>query len=369
MSLTPLMSFSPNRRLNLAFRQRPLLAARRWTVQKSAARAHACPADTTASAAHICAATPLPSARKPEPRMNDSAVSAAANTLQDRLRGRPFRHDRRGRPAGVVRRRRICCARRPRSRGSPTPSTSPTARARARIWARVAAAAILIGAGIEPILQLTCRDRNRLALQSDLMGAAALGVRNLLLLTGDDPKAGDQPDTKPVFDIDSKTLIDTARRAARRRAIADRPKGRGQGRVLPRRRRHADRSEARLAAAPRSPARSRPARSSRRRSSAWMPAIVRRYVGRLAEAGLTQTARHPHRHQAAEIRRLGAMDAQAPVRHHHPRRDDRADGRRRRPGARRPAHLRRIDRGAFDAFPASPACTSWRRAMTRRCRR
>jgi len=76
----------------------------------------------------------------------------------------------------------------------------------------LAAAALLIGAGIEPILQLTCRDKNRIALQSELMGAAALGVRNLLLLTGDDPKSGDQPDTKPVFDIDSKTLIETARR-------------------------------------------------------------------------------------------------------------------------------------------------------------
>jgi methylenetetrahydrofolate reductase (NADPH) len=76
----------------------------------------------------------------------------------------------------------------------------------------LAAATILIGMGIEPILQITCRDKNRLALQSEMMGAAALGVRNLLLLTGDDPKAGDQPDTKPVFDIDSKTLIETARR-------------------------------------------------------------------------------------------------------------------------------------------------------------
>src|ERR1700742_5193620 len=74
-----------------------------------------------------------------------------------------------------------------------------------------AAWAILIQEGIEPILQLTCRDRNRLALQGELMAAAALGVHNLLLLTGDDPKAGDQPDTKPVFDIDSKTLIETAR--------------------------------------------------------------------------------------------------------------------------------------------------------------
>jgi methylenetetrahydrofolate reductase (NADPH) len=76
----------------------------------------------------------------------------------------------------------------------------------------LAAASVLIGMGIEPILQITCRDKNRIALQSELMGAAALGVRNLLLLTGDDPKAGDQPDTKPVFDVDSKTLIETARR-------------------------------------------------------------------------------------------------------------------------------------------------------------
>src|ERR1700733_6041505 len=76
----------------------------------------------------------------------------------------------------------------------------------------LAASSLLIGAGIEPILQITCRDKNRIALQSELMGAAALGIRNLLLLTGDDPKAGDQPDTKPVFDVDSKTLIETARR-------------------------------------------------------------------------------------------------------------------------------------------------------------
>jgi methylenetetrahydrofolate reductase (NADH) len=74
-----------------------------------------------------------------------------------------------------------------------------------------AAAALLIGAGIEPILQLTCRDRNRIALQGALMGAAALGVRNLLLLRGDDPTAGDQPDAKAVFDLDSRALTETAR--------------------------------------------------------------------------------------------------------------------------------------------------------------
>jgi methylenetetrahydrofolate reductase (NADPH) len=84
------------------------------------------------------------------------------------------------------------------------------ASARAHMSA-TAAAALLVAAGIEPILQLTCRDRNRIALQGELMGAAALGVRNLLLLRGDDPTAGDQPDAKPVFDLDSRALTETAR--------------------------------------------------------------------------------------------------------------------------------------------------------------
>ena len=74
--------------------------------------------------------------------------------------------------------------------------------ARAHLGAQ-AAATILLANDIEPVLQLTCRDRNRLALQSDLLGAAALGIRNLLVLRGDDPTAGDQPDAKPVFDLDS----------------------------------------------------------------------------------------------------------------------------------------------------------------------
>jgi methylenetetrahydrofolate reductase (NADPH) len=74
-----------------------------------------------------------------------------------------------------------------------------------------AAAALMINAGIEPILQLCCRDRNRIALQAELMGAAALGVRNILLLRGDDTSAGDQPDARPVFDLDSRRLVETAR--------------------------------------------------------------------------------------------------------------------------------------------------------------
>ena len=72
------------------------------------------------------------------------------------------------------------------------------------------AAIILAQNDIDPILQLTVRDRNRLALQGDLVGASALGVNNILCLGGDDPKNGDQPETKIVNDIDSLTLVSTA---------------------------------------------------------------------------------------------------------------------------------------------------------------
>lgn len=68
-----------------------------------------------------------------------------------------------------------------------------------------------LAAGVEPVMQLTCRDRNRIALQSDLLSAAALGVPNLLLMTGDHPRFGDHPDARPVFDLDSVQLLWTAR--------------------------------------------------------------------------------------------------------------------------------------------------------------
>jgi methylenetetrahydrofolate reductase (NADPH) len=71
----------------------------------------------------------------------------------------------------------------------------------------LAASALMMQAGVEPIMQLTCRDRNRIALQGSVIGSAALGVRAFLCLTGDDPKIGDQPETKGVFDIGSADLM------------------------------------------------------------------------------------------------------------------------------------------------------------------
>ena len=79
----------------------------------------------------------------------------------------------------------------------------------------LAAAHFLVQNGIEPIFQMTCRDRNRLALQGDILGAEALGIRNMLMLAGDDPKLGDQPEAKAVFDLDSKALLAMADRMRR----------------------------------------------------------------------------------------------------------------------------------------------------------
>ena len=71
------------------------------------------------------------------------------------------------------------------------------------------ACVMLKNAGLTPILQLTCRDRNRIALQSELLGAAAMGIENILCLTGDHTKMGDHPGAKPVFDLDSVSLLHT----------------------------------------------------------------------------------------------------------------------------------------------------------------
>jgi methylenetetrahydrofolate reductase (NADPH) len=71
--------------------------------------------------------------------------------------------------------------------------------------------AILTRAGYSPILQVSCRDRNRIAIQGDMLGAAALGVCSMLCLSGDDVSVGDHPQAKPVFDLDSVSLLTTAR--------------------------------------------------------------------------------------------------------------------------------------------------------------
>jgi len=94
----------------------------------------------------------------------------------------------------------------------------------------VAVCALLTRVGYSPILQISCRDRNRIAIQGDILGAAAMGVANLLCLTGDGVQAGDHPQAKPVFDLDCMSLTEIARRLRDEgrfesgRALTNRPK-------------------------------------------------------------------------------------------------------------------------------------------------
>ena len=76
-------------------------------------------------------------------------------------------------------------------------------------FSNIAAASILIENDIEPIIQFSCRDRNRIAVQADVIGAHAMGVRNIFCVTGDGVQTGDHPEAKPVFDLDSITLLTT----------------------------------------------------------------------------------------------------------------------------------------------------------------
>lgn len=75
----------------------------------------------------------------------------------------------------------------------------------------ISSSVIMMQEGLEPVMQMVCRDRNRIAIQSDVLGGAALGVKNMLCLSGDHQKFGDHPQAKNVFDLDSIQLINTVR--------------------------------------------------------------------------------------------------------------------------------------------------------------
>ena len=97
---------------------------------------------------------------------------------------------------------------------------NPAARAHA---SPLSVAIALRQCGVEPVMQLVCRDRNRLALQSDIVGAAMHGIGNLLCLTGDDVTAGDEPEARRVFDLDGPQLVAVAQALAAGRYLSGRP--------------------------------------------------------------------------------------------------------------------------------------------------
>ncbi|WP_355661901.1 methylenetetrahydrofolate reductase [Halomonas salifodinae] len=94
----------------------------------------------------------------------------------------------------------------------------------------VAMCALLARLGYETVMQVSCRDRNRIAIQGDVLGGAALGINNILCLTGDGVQVGDHPQAKPVFDLDSMSLLETVARLrdkqvfASGRALSDPPR-------------------------------------------------------------------------------------------------------------------------------------------------
>ena len=209
----------------------------------------------------------------------------------------------------------------------------------------LATAAILAREGIEPVLQFTMRDRNRLALQADVLGAAALGVHSLLCLTGDSVDAGDQPETKPVFDLKSNefmALVRTMRDEA----------------VLPGGRRLA--SAPRLliggADAPREPKAGEAPASLQAKIDAGADffqtqfsfdmAMLRRYLAWLADFGDSRAHIHHRRHRAHKIGTLGALDERKPLRGSYPGRRHRPPRRRQGFASRGNLHLCRADRGA-----------------------
>jgi methylenetetrahydrofolate reductase (NADPH) len=89
--------------------------------------------------------------------------------------------------------------------------------------APMAVARLLLDRGVEPIMQITARDRNRIAIQADLLGAAALGVRNFVFMAGDPPANGDHPEAKPVFDLNSNQMLRAGHELAQGRDMAGNP--------------------------------------------------------------------------------------------------------------------------------------------------
>ncbi len=97
------------------------------------------------------------------------------------------------------------------SMGGSTASMRSMPRGPIAICRSVGICALLTRMGYAPIMQIACRDKNRIAIQGDVLGAAAMGVQNVLCLTGDGVQSGDQPGAKPVFDLDSMGLLSTIR--------------------------------------------------------------------------------------------------------------------------------------------------------------
>jgi methionine synthase I (cobalamin-dependent)/5,10-methylenetetrahydrofolate reductase len=176
--------------------------------------------DVAASAAsHTAITVETPHAQPPVPRAEKSRLGAALSA------GRFVRGVEMTPPRGHDTTQAVAAARALGADGLDIVMISDAARGGARVGASALAALIQQHAGVEPLLQYSCRDRNLLGIQSDLLGAQAMGVRNILGITGDVRRIGDYPDATAVFDVDSIGLTHVLSRLNHGLDIAGQPIG------------------------------------------------------------------------------------------------------------------------------------------------
>ena len=218
-------------------------------------------------------------------------------------------------------------------------------------------------------MQMTCRDRNRIAMQSDILGASALGIRNVLCISGDHQIFGNQKEAKNVYDLDSIQQLMVFRSDARR----GQGLGRGQARRPPRScssERRRTRSPTRSSSgSPVWPRRSTPGPTSSRPSPSTTWTASRRSMDQVRERGLRRKVAHLGRGDAAEIAQGRSVHEEQGLRHDRPGRDGRPLEDRGRPEGGRHQLCVETDRAPEAHRRASMAFTSWPWPGRRRCRR
>jgi methionine synthase / methylenetetrahydrofolate reductase(NADPH) len=193
-------------------------------VMKSALRAGEARAKTAVASAAVPQAKPVSSPELPLEKRSRLGAKIASGEFVTMVEIVP--------PKGTDVRKEVEGARFLKSVGVDGINIPDSPRASARMSNQALSLLVQKEVGIETILHYTCRDRNVLCIQSDLLGAAALGVRNLICITGDPPKMGNYPDATAVFDVDAIGLVNIVRNLNHGRDIGDNPLGVGTAFVI-----------------------------------------------------------------------------------------------------------------------------------------
>lgn len=193
-------------------------------VMKSALRVGEARAKTAVAAVAVAQAKPVSTPELPLERRSKLGAKIAAGEFVTMVEIVP--------PKGTDVRKEIEGARFLKSVGIDAINIPDSPRASAKMSNQALSLLVQKEVGIETIMHYTCRDRNVLCIQSDLLGAAALGLRNLICITGDPPKMGNYPDATAVFDVDAIGLVNIVRNLNQGRDIGDNPLGVGTAFVI-----------------------------------------------------------------------------------------------------------------------------------------